>query len=47
MNMERASDQIGRGRQNIAIPPDARDLARTFEFTQRLVQTHALAALPP
>ena len=37
MNAERASDQIDYGRQNIAIFPDPRDLARALELTQRLV----------
>src|SRR6266498_4043419 len=46
MNVELAGDQIGCGRQNVTIFPDPRDLARALEIAQRLVQTHAHAALP-
>src|SRR6266480_2864074 len=46
VNVELASDQIGCRRQNVAIFSDARDLARALEIAQRLVQTHAHAALP-
>ena len=47
MNVEGTGDQIGCGRQNVSIFPDPRDLTSVFEVAQRLVQTHAHAALPP
>src|SRR5438093_1438176 len=46
VNVELASDQIGCRRQNVAIFPDPRDLARALEIAQHLAQTHAHAALP-
>ncbi len=47
MNVEQAGDEVGFGGEDVAILPDAGDLAGAFHFAQGLVQIHAHAAFAP
>ena len=45
MHLQFPGDKVRRRRQHVTILADARDLARLLQFMQRLIQSHAHAAL--